>query len=354
MPNRPPRGTHPRPGNFDPDQPIADVGEWALIDAILPLTTPLPGTRLAQEDDVAGVPLFDHSTGFQIFLKTDTLVQSTDAPPQMTPYQMGAKAVTSCVSDFGCKGINPTGCVVSFCLPRTLRAGDAVDLARGVADACARYGCGYYGGDLNEGLEIVVTPTLVGQADPQKVVGRGGAHPGDLLCVSDHLGRTAVGLEILLQGANCPEDARAALVTAVLAPETPLEQGIAVTEQELATAAMDSSDGIAFSVSQLAQMSGVGAELWAESIPIAPEVAIFAPDPARQVELALYGGEEYCYVWAIPETNLQAVQQLCAEHNWNLFTIGKMTQETSLFLKDAEGQAVPLTKKGFTHFTGKS
>lgn len=340
------------PSPFDEKTTLSDIGQWNLLKAILPYTTPVPGGPLSVMDDLMHVPLVEGTAGRGLFFKIDTFVQSTDMPPQMSFYNAGRKAVTAVVSDFGAKGVRPVGLGVSLCLPRTMLANDALKIVQGIAEACKRYGCSYYGGDLNEGKEVVITPAAVGFANVQKVVSRGGAHTGDLLCVSDFLGRTAAGLEILLQGKTCPPRAREKLENAVYTPETPVEQGIALAEHNLVTAAIDSSDGIAFSISQLATESKCGFELAEDALPIAPEVTEYAPEPATQVDLALYGGEEYCYLWTIPKKSLERAHTLCKEQGWHLFEIGVVTRGTAIILKKSDGTKSPLKIHGFTHFTG--
>ncbi len=354
MTSPPPQKPQVSPSAFDTKTTLHDVGQWNLLKAILPYTTPVPGGPLSTMDDLMHLPDIEDATGRKLFFKIDTFVQSTDMPPRMSFDNAGRKAVTAVVSDFGVKGVQPMGVGVSLCLPRNMLANDAIKIVQGVAGACKHYGCGYYGGDLNEGKEIVITPVAVGFGDTKKVASRGGAHTGDILCVSDFLGRTAAGLEILLQGKVCPQSARIKLETAVYAPETPLEQGIALAEHNLATAAIDSSDGVAFSIAQLATESNCGFEVIAGSLPIAPEVAEYVAVPVKQIDLALYGGEEYCYLWTIPKNKLADAHALCTEHGWHLFEIGKVTQGSTIVLKSEGGKKSPLRTHGFTHFTNES
>ncbi len=331
-----------------------EVGQWNLLKAILPYTTPVPGGPLSTMDDLMHLPLVEDTYGRKLFFKIDTFVESTDMPPKMSIYDAGKKAVTAVVSDFGAKGVQPLGLGASLCLPRNMLANDAVKLVQGIAETCKRYGCGYYGGDLNEGKEIVITPAAVGFADVKKVASRGGAHFGDHLCVSDFLGRTAAGLDILLQGKACPLNARAKLEAAVYTPETPLKQGIALVGHNLVTAAIDSSDGIAFSISQLATESKCGFELTEDALPIAPEVAEYAPEHSKQVDLALYGGEEYCYLWTIPKNSLELAHSLCKKGGWHLFEIGMVTRQPTIVMKNKDGDLSPLKTHGFTHFTNEA
>ena len=51
-------------------------------------------------------------------IKTDTLVFSTDVPPQMSPEQIAKKSMVAPLSDFASKGVKPQHGIISISLPR--------------------------------------------------------------------------------------------------------------------------------------------------------------------------------------------------------------------------------------------
>ena len=81
-------------------------------------------------------------------------------------------------------------------------------------------------------------------------------------------------------------------------PKAHLAEGLALAGCGAVSASMDSSDGLAWSLHELARLSNVGFLL--ESVPIAPEATEFAElNGLEACELALYGGEEYELVLTI-------------------------------------------------------
>src|SRR2546425_10880440 len=75
-------------------------------------------------------------------------------------------------------------------------------------------------------------------------------------------------------------------------PSARLAEGIALAKSHATTSSIDSSDGLAWSLHQIAQSSKVGISL--HTIPVATEVESFAKEHRLSaLELALYGGEEY-------------------------------------------------------------
>ena len=136
--------------------------------------------------------------------------------------------------------------------------------------------------------------TLTGRVPAAQMLRRSGAGIGDLIFVTGPLGRAAAGLKILRRGLDLPADLKEPLTEAHLRPRPHLRAGRLLAQEGLATALIDTSDGIATDLYHICQASGVGARLPAAAIPVSPRVAAAAPhlgcDP---LDLALTGGEDY-------------------------------------------------------------
>lgn len=147
------------------------------------------------------------------------------------------------------------------------------------------------GGDTNEASNLVISISLFGIAKKTEVVLRSGAKHGDIVAVTGFFGKTAAGLKILVDGFEAPAKIRRALVESVLMPKARLKEGLALSQIKAVTASIDSSDGLAWSLHEIARASKVGFLI--NKLPIADEAEKFAEthnlDP---LELALYGGEE--------------------------------------------------------------
>jgi thiamine-monophosphate kinase len=142
------------------------------------------------------------------------------------------------------------------------------------------------------GLEI--TLTVLGKVLKTKMLRRSGARVGDLVYVTGPLGESAAGLAILSHKLKVEPTLRDPLVQAHLAPRPQLAAGRLLAREGLATACIDLSDGVATDLSHICRLSGVGARLTTEDLPIPPGVRAVAQLVGRDpVELALQGGEDY-------------------------------------------------------------
>jgi thiamine-monophosphate kinase len=133
----------------------------------------------------------------RVIVKVDTLVESTDIPPQMSLKDAARKSIVASVSDFASKGVKPEFGIISFNLPATISEREISEIAQGVKRASHEFGVKILGGDTNQGKELVFHVCLFGSA--KKIPKREGAKPGDLIFASGPFGLTGAGLQILLK-----------------------------------------------------------------------------------------------------------------------------------------------------------
>src|SRR2546428_11136839 len=260
---------------------------------IIQILTRIYGSRkrlpLGFEDDVAAVPT---SPRRWLILKSDMLVASTDVPAGMRLWQAARKAIVATVSDFAAKGVKPRALMVSLGIPRALTRGQLMEIGRGLRRGAEEYDCPIVGGDTGEAEELVIDCMGAGETEPGRLVTRGGARLGDLVAVTGKFGNSAAGLRMLTSRRKFSSDERITLERAVFMPKARLQEGIALAKTGSLTSSIDSSDGLAWSLHELARNSRVAIRI--DRVPIAPEAASFGSrmriSPAT---LALYGGEEY-------------------------------------------------------------
>ena len=111
---------------------------------------------------------------------------------------------------------------------------------------------------------------------------------------------------------------------------------------------MDSSDGLAWTLHELARSSNVGFEL--DKVPVAPEVKRFAElNSLDASELALYGGEEYELVLTVKPEGWAAAVAAVEAVGGQLLPIGKATQEKQIILR-VKSEEHPIEARGWEHF----
>ena len=304
------------------------LGEHKIIQIIQERLTPMPNMPVPFGDDVSAVNLDQKQVAV---LKIDMLVAKTDVPQEMTLFQAARKAIIMNISDFASKGVQPISALVALGLPGGFAQKNIEEIADGLNAGAQEYGAYIIGGDTSEASDLIVSVSLYGSAEKSALMLRSGAKPGDVLAVTGFFGKSASGLRLLLGGCLASKNSKA-LIDAVLMPKARLKEGLALGGCKVVSASMDSSDGLAWTLHELARLSNVGFEL--DQVPIAPEVKRFAElnslDPA---ELALYGGEEYELVITVKPEGWAAAASAVEAVGGKLMPIGKATEEKQILLK---------------------
>ena len=277
---------------------VCDLAEEQLLARIFPLLPTTDATLVGPGDDAAVISAPDG----RFVVSTDVLVQDRHFIREWsTGYDVGWRAAVQNLADIAAMGARPTSLVVSLVLPRTEEVHWVLELARGLAEACAPHGAGVVGGDLSSGDAIVVAVTVHGDLEGGAPVLRSGARPGDVVAHAGVLGRSAAGLD-LLSGSE-ETTAYPDLVSAYLRPDPPIGSG-ARARLAGATAMLDVSDGMLRDGGRIARASGVVLDLDPLTLSSPRDLAALAEagrvldvDPVRWV---LTGGEDHGLLATFP------------------------------------------------------
>jgi thiamine-monophosphate kinase len=302
-----------------------------------------PKLPLGFDDDVAA---FQMSRRTQLVLKTDMLVGSTDIPPGMTLRQAARKAVVATVSDFAAKGVQPRGLLISLGLAPPVRLSTVNDIVSGLEKGAKEYRCRIIGGDTSETNALVIDCFGFGFAETGTILRRDGAKPGDVVAVTGDFGRTAAGLRMLLGKKRSWPNRFSRITASVLHPSAKLETGLKLARTGFVDSSVDSSDGLAWSLHEIARLSRVNIVL--NTIPVAPDVKIFAREEGLvSEELALFGGEEYELVLAIKRDGFANVRRRIP----SLQRIGHVTNGSGDVIARFGGRSRKVQPHGYEHFT---
>jgi thiamine-monophosphate kinase len=291
--------------------------------------------------DLDDVALLDN----EIVLKSDMLVASTDIPHGMKAWQVARKSIVSCMSDLAAKGTRPSAAIISLGIPKNCKRSYIKGLAEGFASASNEFGVKIVGGDTNEACELVIDCSMIGFA-AGKVPTRGGAKPGDIVTISGRFGLAPAGLALLLGNAMAVSSSsvfKKLAVKSVLEPKPRQRFGLALAKYF--SSSIDSSDGLAISLYELASQSGV--DIVIDSIPAVEGLDKFAQennlDPR---ELVFHGGEEYEIVATIPHTRVRQADLAARRAGVGLHVIGRVQKGSGDIFVAKE----LLENKGYRHF----
>ncbi len=263
-----------------------------------------------------------------LVLTTDMLHETTDFPEGVSRYTAGWRAVGASLSDVAAMGAEASAALAVYAAP-SFEPSEIEAFLEGCTDVCAAVDAAYVGGDLDTHEEFTVSTAAVGRTDDP--VYRSGAEPGEAICVTGTFGRSGAALKRFEAG----ETERA---NELFRFEPRVGTGRALRPH--ASAMMDSSDGLARSLHQLAEASDCGMSISYGDVPVDPSVESVAESAAERRELGVHFGEDFELVCTLPETAIPAVK---SETRTEITRIGTVTNG------DVRMDGEPLPDRGFTH-----
>ncbi len=255
---------------------------------------------------------------------------------------VGHRCLARGLSDIAAMGGEPVAAFLSLALPRGLAQSWVGRFARSLISLAERHGVTLAGGDTAESPNgILADIVVVGTAPKGKAVLRSRARVGDLIYVSGELGGSAAAVWEMRKrpkGKLNPRD-----YPRHFFPEPRVELGRILREKGLASAMIDTSDGLSTDLAHICEESGVGAEIQAELIPRAS-----GGKPAREVgrQFALHGGEDYELLFTAPRGKRvpSRIAGIPITH------VGLITRSKEIILMNRSGVGYQLEPRGWEHF----
>ncbi|RMF91475.1 MAG: thiamine-phosphate kinase [Methanobacteriota archaeon] len=324
---------------------LGDLGEEGLIKLLSSIfrSDRCSGVAVSIGDDSAVLKM--PGGGF-LLVSTDTVLEKTHIPLEMTPEQIGAYAVNVALSDIAAMGGTPWGLVFSTVLPGSLDVDFAERIARGMEAAAGEHGTCIVGGDTQAGEDLTITGTAFGTAAEDGLMLRSGASPGDLICVTGELGSAAAGFYSLISGLT----GHGHFIQRALEPKARLREGAAAARY--ASACMDISDGLALSLHEIGSKSGVGTMVHEDKIPVHRGLEAVAGEVGVSVrELVFYKGGDFELLLTVPSERLSALEKGFEKEGLNIFVIGEVTKHGHL-LQTKDGETMAIEERGWQAFKG--
>ncbi|MFA9408653.1 MAG: thiamine-phosphate kinase [Candidatus Dadabacteria bacterium] len=297
-------------------------------------------------DDAAAVR-FDSDK--LVLSTTDSQVEDVHFTKSLiTPCELARKAVAVSVSDIGAMGGVSKFILASVGFSEREDEEFLEQLISGFINSEQEFGVELIGGNLSSSNKLFIDITALGEVEPELMVKRSGANPGDLIYATGTLGDSALGLKILHNGLK---DRNNYLVNRHFHPIPRLELGRELALKRIATSMIDISDGLLLDLQRITVQQGIGAKIELMKLPISKDYAKFIGQLSQNTfELALSGGEDYELLFTSHEDRRGDIQKISKNLNIQITEIGCITKDSSIEVLNADGEVLSLENRGFVHF----
>ncbi len=290
-----PYASHPR-------RPKKTFGELRIIDRIqtrAQANSRTAALRLGIGDDCAILTPPPHH---ELLVTTDFSLEGRHFRRDWhTPASIGHRTLARGLSDLAAMGAKPLAAFLSLAMPPSIARNPRwLDgFLDGFLPLAAAHHVPLAGGDTAQSPDdhILADITLLGSAPTARALRRSTAQPGDLLYITGALGGAATELSTLPKHSPPSTPPPPSTVYSLLSisphlfPQPRLAVGQALLRRRLATACIDTSDGLSTDLAHLCSASHVSAELDLAQLPLHPLAAQL--DDRAQITALLHGGEDY-------------------------------------------------------------
>jgi thiamine-monophosphate kinase len=335
---------------------LSDIGEFGLIDRIDALLQRagihVPEVSVGIGDDCAA---FQPRPGYDILVTCDVMVEGRHYLARfISPLDLGRRAMTLNISDIGAMGGVPRYALVSLGLRSDTLVEDVEAIYLGFVEELNPFDAVIVGGNLtkSEGANFIDI-TLIGEIAAGTSVRRSTARPGNAILVTGYPGQAAAGLQILLSGRSVHDLENHPLVRAYNRPSHRAAVGGAVARSGLATAMIDTSDGLIGDLGHICDESGLGALLVRENLPVSPALREAAEHLKQDpIDLVLRDSDDYELIITCPSEHVKGIHSvITALGPVPVSNIGEITHTSGdIKLRSTNGISRSLRRSGWNHF----
>jgi len=332
---------------------LSQLGEFGLIDHLTKnFEISQPSTLKGIGDDAAVLDFKDK----KILVSTDLLIEGVHFDLAYMPLKhLGYKAVVVNVSDICAMNAKATQITVSVAVSNRFPLEALEELFDGITLAANEYKVDVIGGDTTSSQKgLIISITVLGEADAEEIVYRNGAKQSDLLVVTGDIGAAYMGLQVLerekqvfqVNPNSQPDlDAYTYLIERQLKPEARKDVRTLLHALEIKpTSMIDVSDGLSSEIIHLCKQSGVGCNLYEDKLPLDPQLINVCEEfNIDATTVAINGGEDYELLFTIAMDDFDKIKG-----NPNFTIIGHMVQESEgIHLITRADMKIPLKARGW-------
>ena len=241
----------------------------------------------------------------KLLISTDTSIVDVHFLRSMPADAIAYRSVAVALSDIAAMGGQPVAFTLSLVMPN-FKPDWMTSFRKGLQKISREYKFPLIGGDLVKG-PLQISVTVIGKPQKKSLL-RSTANAGDILCLSDKLGHAYIGFREFKKSGVLNKITRSYLY-----PTPQINYGLAISN--IASSAIDISDGILQDLSHLISSSGVGCNINLDKVPVVDK---------KLKKQCLEFGDDYQILYTVAPRRLKALKANLKSAGKECHTIGVM------------------------------
>ncbi len=284
----------------------------------------------------------------ELVLSLDTLVAGVHFPVDTPPEDVGYKVLAVGLSDLAAMGAEPAWATLALTLPGIDRQW-LKQFSQALLQLAGAYQMQLVGGDTTRG-PLTISLQVHGFVPRGTACYRSGAQRGDLVCVTGTLGDAGLALHAMKQ-ASCRDSLHyQQLLDRLQRPQPRVRAALAI--RHLVHAMIDISDGLLADLGHILALSGVGACLYVDRVPLSQSFVSMRDclEKLHWLDVALSAGDDYELCFTVAPDQLQTVQQQLSAAGCVCSCVGEIVDGAGLQCRHEDGRPFQPSATGFDHF----
>ena len=271
------------------------------------------------------------SSNTQQINSLDTSIEGVHFLSSISSEDIAYRSCAVALSDLAACGARPKWFSIALTIPQ-VEENWLEGFAKGLHLFSDEYRIPLIGGDTTKG-NLSITVQVMGEVDSGKAILRSNAKTDQLIFVSGIIGNAYLGLNELQDSATSTSN-----TLAYLKPKARIDLGLQLTD--IASAAIDISDGTLQDMNLICKASDIGAEIYLDKIPTSI--------PEKSLKL-INSGDDYELCFTADEEKYEQILNISKELDIPITVIGKTTSSKELALYDDKHKRIKLNS-GYKHF----
>jgi len=278
-----------------------------------------------------------------LMVTTDSINFRTHIPSGTSPDLAGSYFAALNLSDIAAMAGKPIEFLTAYSLNPDTEYDMLEKFESGMVKVLKEYDCDFAGGDLKEGEGLTMTGIALGRQKKQLTRKRSDLAPGQVIGVTNTLGRSAAGYVLY------SHNLRKRVAIRMMLDIKPRIREAQIISEHGGKFMMDLSDGVASSMRQMKRDYGIGFRVVQDEIPVHTEVRkAIELSGIPELEFTLGFGGDYELFFSVENGNYPDFKAAMESEKINVSFIGDAWKGDNIIYNGSEWN--PLQLNGYEHF----